>query len=212
MPFQGSVPLPAMLGGPFVPLLAAGEGVSPVWIGLGIVAAVAISAIVLFNQLVAMTVRADNAWSDIDVQLKRRHDLIPNVVEAVKGYSGYERGALEAVVEARARAMGAAGAKDAAAAENMLTGTLKSLFALAEAYPDLKASSQFTHLQQQLATIEDALQGARRYYNATVRDLNASVRMFPWNLLAGPAGARPREFFELDSSAERATPAVRFDP
>lgn len=212
MPLQGSVPLPTMFGGPFVPLLAAGEGVSPVWVAAGILAAIAVAAIALYNQLVAMTVRADTAWSDIDVQLKRRHDLIPNVVEAVKGYSGYEKGALEAVVEARARAMGAAGAKDAAAAENMLTGTLKSLFALAEAYPDLKASSQFTHLQQQLATIEDALQGARRYYNATVRDLNASVRMFPWNLLAGPAGARPREFFELDSNAERATPVVRFDP
>jgi LemA protein len=194
------------------PVLAAGAGVSPAWVAVGVVAAVGIGAIVLYNQLVTMTVRADNAWSDIDVQLKRRHDLIPNVVEAVKGYAGYEKGALEAVVEARARAMNAAGAKDAAAAENLLTGTLKSLFALAEAYPDLKASSQFTHLQQQLASVEDALQGARRYYNATVRDLNASVRMFPWNLLAGPAGARPREFFELDTNAERAAPAVRFDP
>jgi LemA protein len=193
------------------PFLAAGEG-PPIWVwaALGL-AAVAVGAVVLYNQLVAMTVRADTAWSDIDVQLKRRHDLIPNVVEAVKGYAGYEKGALEAVVAARARAMGAAGAKDAAAAETMLTGALKSLFALAEAYPDLKASEQFTHLQQQLASIEDALQAARRYYNATVRDLNTSVRMFPWNLLAGPAGARPREFFEVESAAERAVPSVRFD-
>ena len=192
-------------------MVAAGGPVSPLWIGLGLVAAVALGAIVLYNQLVAMTVRADNAWSDIDVQLKRRHDLIPNVVEAVKGYAGYEKDALEAVVAARARAMGAAGAKDAASAENMLTGTLKSLFALAESYPDLKASQQFSHLQQQLASIEDAIQGARRYYNATVRDLNASVRMFPWNLLAGPAGARPRDFFEVDNAAERAVPTVRLD-
>jgi len=192
-------------------IVAAGGPVTPLWIGLGVVGAVAIGAIVLYNQLVAMTVRADNAWSDIDVQLKRRHDLIPNVVEAVKGYAGYEKDALEAVVAARARAMGAAGAKDAASAETMLTGTLKSLFALAESYPDLKASQQFSHLQQQLASIEDAIQGARRYYNATVRDLNASVRMFPWNLLAEPAGARPRDFFEVDNAAERAVPTVRLD-
>jgi LemA protein len=190
--------------------LAAGEGISPLWIAIGVGAVVIVAGIALYNQLVAMTVRADNAWSDIDVQLKRRHDLVPNVVEAVKGYAGYEKETLEAVVAARAKAMGAATAGDAAAAENVLSGALKSLFALAESYPDLKASSQFTHLQQQLATIEDAIQGARRYYNATVRDLNASVRMFPWSLLAGAAGAKARDFFELGSDAERAVPSVRF--
>ena len=178
------------------------------WVVIGCLAVAGI-AVVLYNQLVAITVRADNAWSDIDVQLKRRHDLIPNVVEAVKGYAGYEKGALEAVVNARARAMNAHGAADSAAAENALTGTLKSLFALAEAYPQLKASDQFTHLQQQLTSIEDAIQAARRYYNATVRELNTSVRMFPWNLFAGGAGARPREFFEITDAAERAVPSVK---
>ncbi len=193
------------------PLVAAVADTPWGWIVVGLIVAIGVGAIVLYNQLVAMTVRADNAWSDIDVQLKRRHDLIPNVVEAVKGYTGYEKDALQTVIEARGRAMGATTAHDAATAENMLTGALKSLFALAEAYPDLKASDQFTHLQQQLATIEDTLQAARRYYNATVRDLNTSVRMFPWNLLAGPAGARPREFFEVENVTERAAPNVRFE-
>jgi len=192
-----------------MPVLAAEGSLPTPWIVVGVLAAAVVAGIILYNQLVAMTVRVDNAWSDIDVQLKRRHDLIPNVVEAVKGYAGYEKETLEAVIAARSRAIGAQGAKDAAAAENALSGTLKSLFALAENYPQLKASEQFSHLQQQLASIEDALQGARRYYNATVRDLNTSVRMFPWNLLAGAAGAGAREFFELGSDAERAVPSVK---
>jgi len=165
--------------------------------------------IVFYNQLVALDVRTDNAWSDIDVQLKRRHDLIPNVVEAVKGYMGYEKGALEAVVAARAEAMNARGPQAAAAAENGLTGALKSLFALAEAYPDLKANEQFSHLQGQLAGIEDSIQSARRYFNATVRELNTTVRMFPWNLLAGWGGFKAREFFEIGDAAERAVPSVK---
>lgn len=193
-----------------VVLLAEGS-IAPAWIVLGILAAIAVGGILLYNQLVAASVRCDNAWSDIDVQLKRRHDLIPNLVEAVKGYVGYEKGTLEAVVSARAKAMAAGSAKESAAAENALTGTLKSLFALAESYPQLRGSEQFTALQQSLASTEEALQGARRYYNASVRDLNASVRMFPWNLLAGMAGARPREFFELADAAERAAPSVRMN-
>jgi len=168
-----------------------------------------IGAIVLYNQLVGMDVRCDNAWSDIDVQLKRRHDLIPNVVEAVKGYTSYERGTLDAVIAARSQAMAAKGPQQAAAAENALTGTLKTLFALAEAYPDLKANTQFTHLQEQLASLEDSIQASRRYFNATVRDLNGSVRMFPWSLLAGAAGAKPRDFFEISDAAERAVPSVK---
>jgi LemA protein len=180
-----------------------------IWIVLGVIAAVVISAIVLYNQLVAMDVRCDNAWSDIDVQLKRRHDLIPNVVEAVKGYTSHERGTLDAVVAARSQAMAAKGPEQAAAAENALTGTLKTLFALAEAYPDLKANTQFTHLQEQLASLEDSIQSSRRYFNATVRELNGSVRMFPWSLLAGMAGAKPREFFEITDTAERAVPSVK---
>jgi LemA protein len=182
---------------------------SMIWIGLAALAAVVIGGIVLYNQLVAMDVRCDNAWSDIDVQLKRRHDLIPNVVEAVKGYTSHERGTLEAVVAARAQAMNAKGPQEAAAAENMLTGTLKSLFALAEAYPDLKASSQFTHLQEQLASLEDSIQASRRYFNATVRDVNTSVRMFPWSLVAAVAGTKSREFFEITDAAERAVPSVK---
>jgi LemA protein len=189
-------------------LVAAADG-SLAWIVLGILAAAAVGAILLYNQLVALTVRCDNAWSDIDVQLKRRHDLIPNIVEAVKGYVGYEKGTLEAVVNARAKAMAGGSARETAAAENTLTGTLKSLFALAESYPQLRGSEQFSGLQQSLSSIEDALQGARRYYNASVRDLNMSVRMFPWNLLAGVAGARPREFFEVGDAAERAVPSVK---
>jgi len=183
--------------------------VAPAWVVLGVLAAAVAIGILLYNQLVAMSVRCDNAWSDIDVQLKRRHDLVPNLVEAVKGYVGYEKGTLEAVVNARAKAMAAGSAKESAAAENALTGTLKSLFALAESYPQLRGSEQFSSLQQALGSIEEALQGARRYYNASVRDLNMSVRMFPWNLLAGMAGAAPRDFFELADEAERAVPSVR---
>jgi LemA protein len=188
--------------------VAGGNGAT-LWVVLGVIAAAVVGGILLYNQLIAMEVRCDNAWSDIDVQLKRRHDLIPNIVEAVKGYVGYEKGTLEAVVSARAKAMSAGSAKDTAAAENALTGTLKSLFALAESYPQLRGSEQFTGLQQSLSSIEEALQAARRYYNASVRDLNTSVRMFPWNLLAGVAGARPREFFEISDAAERAVPSVK---
>ena len=194
--------------GLMVGVFAATDG-SIAWIVLGVLALAAVAGVVLYNQLVALEVRVDNAWSDIDVQLKRRHDLIPNIVEAVKGYVGYEKGTLEAVVNARAKAMSAGSAKEAAAAENTLTGTLKSLFALAESYPQLRGSEQFTGLQQSLSSIEDALQAARRYYNASVRELNSSVRMFPWNLLAGFAGARPREFFEIGDASERAVPSVK---
>ena len=185
------------------------SSVPVIWIVLAAIAAAVIGAIVMYNQLVAMDVRCDNAWSDIDVQLKRRHDLIPNVVEAVKGYTSHERGTLDAVVAARSQAMAAKGPQEAAAAENALTGTLKTLFALAEAYPDLKANTQFTHLQEQLASLEDSIQASRRYFNATVRDLNGSVRMFPWSLLVGAAGAKPREFFEITDAAERAVPSVK---
>lgn len=191
-----------------IPLVAEGLPLVPMAIAGGLALLVAIG-IVLYNQLVALDVRSDNAWSDIDVQLKRRHDLIPNVVEAVKGYIGYEKGALESVVAARAQAMNARGPQAAAAAENGLTGALKSLFALAEAYPDLKANEQFSHLQAQLTGIEDSIQSARRYFNATVRELNTTVRMFPWNVLAGWGGFKAREFFEIGDAAERGVPSVK---
>jgi LemA protein len=164
---------------------------------------------VIYNGLVQLKVRAESAWSDIDVQLKRRHDLVPNLVETVKGYASHERGTLESVVEARSRAMSAQGPASRAEAENVLTGALKSLFALAEAYPQLRAAESFGLLQQQLAGIEDAIQNARRYYNAVVRDLNTKIQQFPSNLVARTFGFREREFFEIDDG-ERAVPRVSF--
>jgi len=171
--------------------------------------AIIVGVFFLYNSLVQLKVRADGAWADIDVQLKRRHDLIPNLVETVKGYAGHEKGTLEAVVNARARAMSAQGAADRAEAENMLTGALKSLFALAEAYPQLRASENFAQLQATLSAIEDAIQNARRYYNAVVRDLNTRILQFPSNLIARTFGFREREFFEIDA-AEKSVPKISF--
>jgi LemA protein len=179
------------------------------WIVLLVLAAAAIGVLQIYNSLVALRVRSDNAWSDIDVQLKRRYDLIPNLVETVKGYASHEKDTLQAVIDARARAMSAQGPADRAQAENMLTGTLKSLFALAEAYPQLRAAENFAALQAQLAAIEDAVQSARRYYNAVVRDLNTKVQQFPSNVIANMFGFRSREFFEIDEG-ERSVPKVSF--
>lgn len=176
---------------------------------VGTVLVAVVGVITLYNGLVARQVRCDNAWSDIDVQLKRRHDLVPNLVEVVRQYADFEKGALEAVIAARGRALGAGGAQEAAAAEGMLTGALKHLFALAEAYPQLRSSEQFTGLRESVASCEDALQSARRYYNASVRDLNEAVRMFPGNVMAGIAGIRTRTFFELANDAERSVPSVK---
>jgi LemA protein len=209
------MPLPAGFSFLFVPrVIPPLAAVDASWLAVGVgvaLAAAVLGAIAIYNNLVGLRVRCDNAWSDIDVQLKRRHDLIPNVVEAVKGYAGYEKGALQAVVEARSNALRATGPVAQAQAENQLTGTLKSLFALAESYPQLRASEQFTHLQQSLAGIEDALQNARRYYNAVVRDLNTAVAMFPGNLVAAWGGFKPREFFEITDAGERAVPSVKMD-
>ena len=162
-----------------------------------------------YNSLVRLRVQAESAWSDIDVQLKRRHDLIPNLVETVKGYAAHERGTLEAVIEARSKAQQATTPAEKAQAEGVLTGTLKSLFALAEAYPQLRAVENFTQLQGTLADIEEAVQNARRYYNAVVRDLNTKIAQFPTNLVALTFGFKPREFFELPDE-ERAVPKVSF--
>jgi LemA protein len=163
----------------------------------------------IYNSLVALRVRADAAWSDIDVQLKRRYDLIPNLVDTVKGYASHERGTLEAVIDARSRAMNATGPAAKAEAEGMLTGALKSLFALAENYPQLRAAENFGQLQSMLAEIEDAIQAARRYYNAVVRDLNTRILQFPGNLVARTFGFREREFFEMPET-ERSVPRVSF--
>src|SRR6201990_3094692 len=165
------------------------------WIVLAIVILVVIVVIGMYNGLVRLKVQADNAWADIDVQLKRRYDLIPNLVETVKGYAGHEKGTLEAVINARNRAMTATSPGDKAQAENMLSGALKSLFALSEAYPQLRAIESFTSLQASLTQIEDTVQNARRYYNAVVRDLNTKIQQFPTNIFAGMLGFKPREFF-----------------
>jgi LemA protein len=171
--------------------------------------AIVVAIYVMYNSLVKLKVQADSAWSDIDVQLKRRYDLIPNLVETVKGYAAHEKGTFEAVVNARNRAMSAQGPAERAQAENMLTGALKSLFALAEAYPQLRAAENFGMLQSSLSQIEDAIQNARRYYNAVVRDLNTKILQFPSNLIARTFGFKEREFFEMDAG-ERAAPKVSF--
>ena len=178
---------------------------------VAVIAVVAFAVIGIYNGLVRLNVQAANAWSDIDVQLKRRHDLIPNVVETVKGYASHERNTLEAVVNARNRAVSvqSAGPAERGQAEGALTSALRGLFALAESYPQLRAAENFAQLQNTLAQIEDAVQNARRYYNAVVRDLNTRVQQFPSNLIAGMFGFRNREFFEVPD-AERETPKVKF--
>jgi len=173
-----------------------------------ILGALAVYAIVTYNRLARLRLLAANAWADIDVQLKRRHDLIPALVGAVKGHAGYEKGTLEAVVEARNHALAAAGPASAGRAEAALAASVGRIFALAEAYPDLKAAESFLSLQRTLTEIEDHLQNARRYYNAVVRDLNTAVAQFPSNLVAGALGVRPGEFFGLADAAEGATPRI----
>ncbi len=181
------------------------------WFVLSILGVLVLFTVIIYNSLVRLRVQCDGAWADIDVQLKRRHDLIPNVVETVKGYAGHERQTLETVVNARSRAMGAQGPAAKAEAEGMLTQALKSLFALAEAYPALRAVESFTQLQATLSQIEEAIQNARRYYNAVVRDLNTRIQQFPSNLVASLFSFKLREFFELTAPAEREVPRVSFE-
>jgi len=163
----------------------------------------------MYNSLVQLRVRADSSWSDIDVQLKRRHDLIPNLVETVKGYATHEKGTFENIAKFRSQAMQATSPADKAVAENQLTGALKSLFAVAENYPELKASEQFTQLQGALSQTEDSIQNSRRYYNAVVRDLNTKIQSFPTNFLAGMFGFQQKQFFET-TEADREPVAVKF--
>ncbi|HEU4885468.1 MAG TPA: LemA family protein [Longimicrobium sp.] len=178
---------------------------------IAVVVLVVVLGIGLYNRLVGLRLRAQNAWSDIDVQLKRRSDLVPNLVETVKGYAAHERETLDAVVAARTRAVAAASASPAerAEAEAGLTTALRGLTVAVEAYPQLQASGGFRDLQGQLAGIEEAVQNSRRYYNAVVRDLNTAIMTFPSNLLAGPMGFQPREFFEA-APVEREVPRVSF--
>ena len=170
---------------------------------------IAVVLIGMYNGLVQLRVRCDSAWSDIDVQLKRRHDLIPNLVETVKGYAAHEKGTFENIARFRSQAMQAATPADKAAAENQLTGALKSLFAVAENYPELKASEEFTQLQGSLSQIEDSIQNARRYYNAVVRDLNTKIQSFPTNIIAGMFNFTARQFFET-TEADREPVQVKF--
>ena len=175
-----------------------------------VAAAVALWLVFTYNGLISWRNRVKESWSDIDVQLKRRYDLIPNLVETVKGYASHEKGTLEAVVQARAKAMGAQSVKEHAQAENMLSGALKNLFALAEAYPDLKAVSAFTELQKELADTENKIQAARRFYNSNVQQFNTKRESFPTNLIAGVFGFKTAEFFELTEQAAREPVQVRF--
>ncbi len=161
-----------------------------------IIAIIAVWMIAVYNGLIKLRNRVDEAWSDIDVQTKRRYDLIPNLVNTVKGYATHERELFEKVTEARARAMGAGTAQDKAQAENMLSNTLKSLFAVAEAYPDLRANENFLELQKELTDTEDKIQAARRFYNGNARDFNIKIQVFPNNLVAGMLNFAKREFFE----------------
>jgi len=170
------------------------------WIILAIVIVVALTLVFIYNGLIRLNVRVEEAWSDITVQLKRRYDLIPNLVNTVKGYAAHERGVFEKVTEARANALNAQGPAETAKAENALSGTLKSLFAVAEAYPDLKASQNFQQLQTELIDTEDKIQAARRFYNGSARDLNIKIKVFPNNLFSNMLGFKEREFFDVDQS------------
>ncbi len=178
---------------------------------LAVVVVVVLWLVFAYRSFVTMRNRAKEAWADIDVQLKRRYDLIPNLVETVKGYAAHESSAFENVTKARAAAMGATGTADAdkAQAENMLSGALKSLFAVSEAYPDLKANQNFLQLQKELGDTEDKIQAARRFYNTNVRDFNTGIQSFPGNLIAGPFGFSQMDLFELSGADEAAREPVK---
>jgi LemA protein len=180
------------------------------WIILAIVGVAAVWAIATYNKFVSLKAQGDASWSDIDVQIKRRHNLIPNLIETVKGYTRHEKETLERVVKARQEGVAASTVHDQAAAENSLTAALRQIFALSEAYPELKASASFLELKEQLSEIEDAIQNARRYYNAVIRDYNTKVDSFPDLAIARMFSFETREYFELGDAAQRAVPQVTF--
>jgi LemA protein len=185
---------------------------STTWIVLGVIAVIVLYAIMAYNKLVAMAQRVNQAFADVDVQLKQRSDLIPNLVETVKGYAAHEKGTLEAVIQARNAAIAAPTPDAKVAAENVLTGALRQLFALSEAYPDLKANQNFQQLQTELSDIENKLAAARRFFNNAVNEYNAGIQQFPAVLFANSFGFRERQFFDLGE--ERKTldkpPTVKF--
>lgn len=178
-----------------------------VWIILGVLVVLAGVLIGMYNSLVRANVRVEEAWSDITVQLKRRYDLIPNLVNTVKGYATHEKGVFEKVTEARANALNAQGVTETAEADNQFQAALKSLFAVSEAYPDLKANQNFQQLQADLVDTEDKIQAARRFYNGSARDLNIKIQTFPTNIFAGMLGFKRREFFEVGEAEQAAVNA-----
>lgn len=184
------------------------------WIAIGVIAVIVLWLWVTYNGLVKSNIRVDEAWSDITVQLKRRFDLIPNLISTVKGYAKHEKEVFENVTKARSAVLTAAEAGDvkkAAEAENMFTSALKSLFAVAENYPQLQASGNFKQLQEELVDTEDKIQASRRFYNGASRDLNTKIMVFPTNLIAGMFGFKKREFFEVDNQSEvEKAPDVQF--
>jgi LemA protein len=177
---------------------------------LAVIGVIVLWFVLTYNRFITLRNRSQEAWSDISVQLKRRYDLIPNLVQTVKGYAAHESGVFERVTEARARAMGAKGIKEQAQAENALSATLKTLFAVAENYPELKASVNFLELQKELADTENKIQAARRFYNGNVRDLNIKTESFPANVVAMVFNFKKMEFFELEEEAAKQPPKVEF--
>lgn len=175
-----------------------------IWVILGVIAVVILFVWIAYNSLVQLKIRVDEAWSDITVQLKRRLDLIPNLVETVKGYAKHEKDVFENVTKARADTLNAKGVKETAAAETQFETALKSVFAVAEAYPDLKANQNFVELQQELVDTEDKIQASRRFYNGGVRDLNTKIQMFPTNIIAKMFSFAQRDFFELGEEEQKA--------
>ena len=185
----------------------------PTIVGIVILVILALLLVTSYNRLVTLRQRVKEAWSDIDVQLKRRHDLIPNLVETVKGYAAHERGVFDEVTQARAGAIAAGqtgSPQQRAQAENQLTGALRSLFAVAENYPQLQAVQEFKDLSENLTATEDKIAFARRFYNGNVRDYNTTLQTFPTSILAGVFGFSPEQYFELADQAERETPQVKF--
>jgi len=183
------------------------------WIILGVIVVIALYGIVAYNRMVSLRQTVNQAWSDISVQLKQRHDLVPNLVETVKGYAAHERGTLDEVVKARNAAVAATDPEAQAKAENMLTGALRQLFALAEAYPNLKANQNFLQLQSDLSDLENKIAAARRFFNNAVQEFNSAIQQFPMVLFAASMGFTPRTFFDLDEgerAAVEAPPTVKF--
>ena len=177
---------------------------------VGVIAVVVLWFVFTYNGLVRLRNQVKNAWSQIDVQLKRRYDLIPNIVETVKGYAAHEKETFERVIQARQRGIDASGVKQQQEAENMITGALRQLFALSEAYPNLKANENFLALQEELASTENKIGFARQYYNDTVKDFNIRQEMFPANLVASMLGFQPADFFEIEEASQREAPKVKF--